>query len=50
MKVGTKVKFRFAGTNEVGVVEGKNKNSGSCLVRGEDNYLYPIEASKLKKI
>ena len=49
MKVGTKVKFRFAGSWCSGEYKGPSK-SGKHLINGDDGYIYPIELKELKKI
>ena len=49
MKIGTKVKFQFAGTNETGIVESKSTKSDRYLVRGTSGYLYPINKIDLTK-
>jgi hypothetical protein len=50
MKKGTKVRFRFAGSPVIGIVEGVSDKTGKTLVRGTDGYLYPIDKDNLKKI
>ena len=50
MKNGTKVKFDFAGSPVIGVVESVSFKTGLTLVRGTDKYLYPVAKENLKKI